>query len=66
MDKIYNDIIIPDLVDAQSRLSVKYTGADVGRATQGAAKALLGRVYLTRKDFADAETKLKRIYGKPA
>jgi hypothetical protein len=61
VDKIYSDIIIPDLVDAQNRLSVKYTGADVGRATQGAAKALLGSVYLTRKDFADAETKLQEV-----
>lgn len=61
VDKIYNEIIIPDLLDAQNRLPKKYTGADVGRATQGAAKALLGKVYLTRKDFANAETKLQEV-----
>jgi starch-binding outer membrane protein, SusD/RagB family len=61
VDKIYNEVIIPDLVDAQNKLPKKYTGADVGRATQGAAKALLGKVYLTRKDFANAETKLQEV-----
>jgi len=61
VDKIYNEVIIPDLLDAQNRLPKKYTGADVGRVTQGAAKALLGKVYLTRKDFANAETKLQEV-----
>jgi hypothetical protein len=61
IDKIYNEVIIPDLLDAQNKLPKKYTGADVGRATQGAAKALLGKVYLTRKDFANAETKLQEV-----
>jgi tetratricopeptide (TPR) repeat protein len=61
VDKIYNEIIIPDLLDAQNRLPRKYTGTDVGRATQGAAKTLLGKVYLTRKDFANAETKLQEV-----
>lgn len=61
VDKIYNDIIIPDLADAQSKLPKKYTGADVGRATQGAALSMLGRVYLTRKNFPAAETTLQTV-----
>ena len=61
VNKIYNEVIIPDLLDAQNKLPKKYTGADVGRATQGAAKALLGKVYLTRKDFPNAETKLQEV-----
>lgn len=48
-------------MDAETKLPIKYTGTDVGRATQGAAKALLGRVYLTRKDFVNAETKLREV-----
>lgn len=59
--KIYDEVIIKDLLDAESKLPVKYTGVDVGRPTKGAATALLGRVYLTRKDFANAETKLLQV-----
>ena len=61
VDKIYDEVIIKDLLDAETKLPVKYTGADVGRATRGAAKALLGKVYLTRKDFVKAEEKLKDV-----
>ncbi|MBD2751268.1 RagB/SusD family nutrient uptake outer membrane protein [Spirosoma validum] len=61
VDKIYDELIIKDLLDAEAKLPVKYTGADVGRATRGAAKALLGKVYLTRKDFVKAEEKLKDV-----
>ncbi len=59
--KIYSDLIIPDLLDAQSKLPPKYTGVNVGRATKGAAAAILGRVYLTIKDFASAESKLLEV-----
>ena len=60
-DKIYTELIIKDLLEAESKLPPKYNGADIGRATKGAAKAILGRVYLTRKDFVNAETKLKEV-----
>lgn len=58
---IYNDIIIPDLLAAESGLSTKYTGTDIGRATSGAAKSLLGKVYLTTHDFVKAEAKLQEV-----
>jgi tetratricopeptide (TPR) repeat protein len=61
VEKIYNELIIPDLLDAESKLPVKYTGLDVGRATKGAAKSILGRVYLTIKDFPKAEAKLQEV-----
>lgn len=61
VDKIYDEVIIKDLLDAESKLPVSYTGANVGRATKGAARALLGRVYLTRKDFVKAEPKLTEV-----
>lgn len=58
---IYDKVIISDLTDAENKLPLTYTGSDVGRATKGAAKALLARVYLTRKDFVMAEAKLKEV-----
>jgi hypothetical protein len=61
IDKIYDEIIIPDLMEAENVLPLKYTGADVGRATKGAAKSLLGKVYLTRKDYLKAESKLQEV-----
>ena len=40
------DVIIEDLTYAESRLPITWTGADQGRATSGAAKGFLGKVYL--------------------
>ncbi len=58
---IYSQLIIPDMLDAESKLPAKYGGADVGRPTKGAAAAMLGRIYLTIKDFPNAETKLQQV-----
>lgn len=38
-----------DLTEASAVLPVSYSGDDIGRATKGAAQALLGRVYLQQK-----------------
>jgi tetratricopeptide (TPR) repeat protein len=61
VSKIYDELIIPDLLDAEAKLPASYTGANIGRATKGAAKSLLGKVYLTLKDFTKAETKLQEV-----
>jgi len=47
--EVYNQIIA-DLEEAISRLpqGSTYSGSDIGRASQGAAKALLAKVYLQR------------------
>jgi hypothetical protein len=63
--KIYSDLIIKDLQDAATKLPVSYTGTEVGRATKGAAKAMLGKVYLTLNDFANAETVLTELTKAP-
>jgi len=55
--------IIADLTAASAALPAKYTGTDIGRATQGAANALLGKVYLTQKKYADALTALQKVTG---
>lgn len=59
--KIYEQVIIKDLLFAEGKLPAKFTGSDVGRATKGAAKSLLGKVYLTVQDFAKAEAKLQEV-----
>ena len=58
---IYKQLIV-DLQKAETALPVKYTAAaDLGRATKGAAAALLGKVYLTAGDKQAAVPVLKRI-----
>lgn len=55
-DEIYN-LIISDLQYADAHLTKKseLPSTDQGRATKGAAEALLAKVYLFRKDFPNAE-----------
>jgi hypothetical protein len=45
-----------DLTEAAAALPPSYTGNDVGRATRGAALALLGRSHLQQKEWAAAAT----------
>ena len=59
--KVYSDVIIPDLLAAENVLPLKHSGADVGRATKGAVKSILGKVYMTVKDFPKAEAKLLEV-----
>jgi starch-binding outer membrane protein, SusD/RagB family len=40
-----------DLIEAAAVLPASYSGGDIGRATAGAAKALLAKVYLTKASF---------------
>lgn len=51
-----NQVIIQDLQDAIADLPVvtEYGASDMGRATKGAAQALLGKTYLYMKDYANA------------
>lgn len=59
-EKVYAQII-SDLTDAASVLPAKYDAANLGRATKGAALSLLGKVYLTKKQYADAVTSLTQV-----
>lgn len=58
--KVYEQII-EDLKAAEQNLLYEYTTADIGRATKGAAMSLLGKVYLTQKNWALAAQKLKEV-----
>lgn len=55
------DQIITDLKVAETALPVRYSGADLGRATRGAAKGLLANVYLWLGDKTNAALKAKEV-----
>ncbi len=60
-DEVYNQII-EDLKSAEQLPGWKsYGAADIGRATSGAAKSLLAKVYLTKKDWFNAVQKSKEV-----
>jgi hypothetical protein len=64
--KVYQQII-QDLKDAEAVLPLKYTvTTEIGRATSGAAKSILAKVYLTRKDWANAAAKAKEVIDSKA
>jgi len=58
--KVY-ELIISDLTFAEASLPASITTADAGRASKWAAKTLLGKVYLTQKDYVNAATKLNEV-----
>lgn len=59
-EKVYAQIE-SDLKDAVSLLPEKYDAANAGRATKGAALSLLGKVYLTKKDYSEAVNTLSKV-----
>lgn len=52
-----------DLSEAETDLPTSYSSEWKGRATRGAAKALLGKVYLFQEKWSDAESKLQEVTG---
>ncbi|MDB5013828.1 MAG: hypothetical protein JWQ25_2030 [Daejeonella sp.] len=61
-ENLVYDQIIKDLLDAEGLPSAKeYSASDVGRATRGAAKSLLSKVYLTHKEWQKAANKAKEV-----
>ena len=54
-----------DLKDAEAGLPVSYSSANYGRATQGAAVALLGKSYLYEKKWNLAQTELTKLTQAP-
>lgn len=59
VDAVYTQII-SDL-NAAEALPATYPASDAGRATSGAAKAILTKVYLTRKDYPNAILKAREV-----
>lgn len=60
------DLIAGDLKEIidNNYLPESYSSADMGRATSGAAKALLGKVYLTFHKWTEAKDILSQLIGK--
>jgi starch-binding outer membrane protein, SusD/RagB family len=54
-------LILSDLADAAAKLPASYSGADLGRATKGAANALAGRANMQKGDYAAAKTALLAV-----
>lgn len=59
-DEVYAQII-EDFAYAQDVLPTTVDSDEVGRATSGAAAALLGKVYLTTQDYQSARDQLKEV-----
>lgn len=55
-----------DLRDARAVLPVTYGAADVGRPTRGAADALLGKILLQQRKWAEARTALLAVVSAEA
>ena len=55
------DYLLKDLDAAVPNLPLKYSGTDVGRASQGAALALKCRILLRNEKWADAATAAKEV-----
>ena len=53
--------VLEDLQIAESRLPFLYTGADIGRATKGAATGYLAKVYLTLGQWEQAASKAREV-----
>jgi hypothetical protein len=61
-DNIYT-LIVNDLKEAATALPPSYSGDNLGRATKGAANALLGRVLMQKGDYGEAKTALLAVYN---
>jgi starch-binding outer membrane protein, SusD/RagB family len=64
VNDIYN-LIISDLQFASENLPSTYAATEKGRVTKWAAKGILGKVHLTLKNYAAAETVLESILSGP-
>lgn len=62
VEKVY-ELILSDLQFAVEALPPTYLADNVGRATKGAALALLGKVYLTRKEYPSTVSTLNQVLG---
>ena len=56
-----NKLIIQDLIDAQEGLPTTFSGANLGRATKGAAQTLLGQVYLQKLEYKNAKAEFQKV-----
>jgi starch-binding outer membrane protein, SusD/RagB family len=63
VNEVYNEIIIPDALEAIAKLPATVPASQKGRLTKAAAYMLLGKAYLTLNRFSDALTNFDAITG---
>jgi starch-binding outer membrane protein, SusD/RagB family len=63
VNEVYNEMIIPDALDAISKLPSTVPVTQKGRLTKAAAYTLLGKVYLTLNRFSDALPNFEAVTG---
>ncbi|UXX79376.1 RagB/SusD family nutrient uptake outer membrane protein [Reichenbachiella carrageenanivorans] len=61
IQQVTDSVIIPDLEFAVANLPKKWEGENLGRATWGAAKAMLGKTYLYNKEFEKAAKEFEEL-----
>lgn len=61
VQQIFETVIEPDLTDAVGKLPETFSGVDVGRATSGAANALLAKAYLFQGKWDSAATGAAKV-----
>lgn len=59
------ELVVSDFKDAAEKLPVSYEATDLGRATKGAAIAMLGKVYLYNKQWKDAAEQFQKLINSP-
>lgn len=59
-ERVYEQLIT-DLEQAASTLPNNYSSADIGRATAGAARGLLAKIYLTLQNWQEAANQSKAV-----
>ena len=55
--------VVADLVEAEKLLPVRYTGDNVGRATKGAAQALMDKAYMQQRKWGEASAQFTKVIG---
>jgi starch-binding outer membrane protein, SusD/RagB family len=63
VNDVYNEMIIPDAIEAISKLPATVPPTQKGRLTKAAAYMLLGKVYLTLNRFPEALTNFDAVTG---
>ncbi|HNW56175.1 MAG TPA: RagB/SusD family nutrient uptake outer membrane protein [Bacteroidales bacterium] len=64
VEDVWN-VVESDLSEAINRLPVVWEGENIGRATKGAAVALMGKSYLYEKKYAEAHAELALLAQAP-
>ncbi|WP_282117264.1 RagB/SusD family nutrient uptake outer membrane protein [Cellulophaga baltica] len=59
--EVNSAVIFPDLIFAKDNLPQTWDAKNIGRATWGAAKSLLGKAYLFDKDFSKAASEFNDV-----